>query len=158
MPPRSLLPEPYILSSQDHNGLNDGILIFRPTLYVLVFIEHLIQTLEAPLSSIYDDQCLLSQALLHDRYMARHFYEFPKIWFNAYSISEGGENEPQMEVHLVSRLKHKVDWLQTLKDRMKALRTDTDWQEKREKASKAGRDWWERVGAGIEKMRFLLDC
>ena len=111
LPPPSLHPQPFILGAQDHNGLNAGVIFFHPHPLTLSFLRGLIAAAET-----YDnttatwapsDQYLLGLGLMDDHEMQRHFYEYPRLWFNAYGLGDREIEGAMVQIHLVNALKGK---------------------------------------------------
>ncbi|OCF42242.1 hypothetical protein I317_03977 [Kwoniella heveanensis CBS 569] len=118
LPSESKSPAPLILGTQDHNGFNSGVMLFRIDIRVLDYINMVIERFHAsdvapsdkPKDWVPSDQVLLAQILVDDPDLAQHFYEIPRFWINAYWIAdtEWDPSTPQLQVHLVNHLKRRV--------------------------------------------------
>lgn len=95
----------------------------------------------------------------HDIGIAEHFYEFPKVWFNAYHRDEAGAGEtvPMMQIHLVDKLKSTTDWSEYFQEGSQERHPEI-WDEARRSAELAGRVWWAEAEGGVKNMKFYWDC
>ncbi|WVR00083.1 hypothetical protein IAU59_007225 [Kwoniella sp. CBS 9459] len=117
-PAETVTPTPLILGSQDHNGFNSGVMLFRVDTRVLGYIDSVIETFHAfnepppdkAKGWVPSDQVLLAQELVENAELAQHFYQIPRLWINAYWIAdaEWDPSTPQLQVHLVNHLKRRV--------------------------------------------------
>lgn len=175
LPPPGLSPEPLLLGSQDHNGLNAGVLLMRVAPASLRFLEDLISDTKRP--GGLSDQHYTGWRLRTDPAVSDHFYEIPKHWLNAYWLSEVTAQpwRPAMHVHLVNWLSDKVPWRPAVRHATRiardARKAYADAYNVRgavrdsamgfellpqyKLAAESAHKWWAQAVGGVRKMRFL---
>ncbi|WVF72890.1 hypothetical protein IAT40_007708 [Kwoniella sp. CBS 6097] len=157
LPPDSVTPTPLVLGTQDHNGFNAGAMLYR-----------------------IDNRVLFAQYLVENPDFAKHFYEIPRLWINAYWFADTEEdpNTPQLQVHLVNHFKRRVPLGPIVRHNLAILQAANearslvdpgedvygrgsdhglDLLPQWEVTAEAGRKLWEGVQGGVEGMRWLWD-
>lgn len=163
LPPDDLSPRPLILGSQDHNGFDNGAFLIRVTAFTLDLVKKTIAEGLAMQNSTISEQHFFGEVLRRPK-VARHFFEIPQRWLNAYFPREG----PQLHVHLVDRLKKKHSFrplvqhsrtvyrlaaalARTQGDRGSGLASLPQYGQ----TSAHAREWWGGVVGGVASVKFL---